>query len=399
MSNNKLMEAAADILASSKGKNGAPMEKMPGTEVEDLGGPTPQNYKSDDDSAKIHAGKGTKSAVAPTTKPSDASAKMEEIENYSLEELKEFMVSEEFEQLDELSKNTLRSYLKGSRAENQGSLGSAGHMSDKARSLGRTDDDKDDGRYEGAKAAKKRLNAMKEDIDALFADDSTISEEFKSKVSTIFEARVADRVSQIEEETEAKYAGMLEEAVESIRADLTEKVDDYLSYVVEQWMKDNEIAIESGLRSELTEDFIAGMRNLFAEHYIDVPAEKVDLVDELAGKVEELESKLNEEIERAVDLKKSLVESRKVEMTREVCEGLTDTQVEKIKSLAESVEFSTEDEYKSKLDTIRENYFPSGAKKATESQLNEQFEETEEKKVIHDPFVAAVSQAISKTKF
>jgi hypothetical protein len=392
------MEAAADILASSKGKNGAPMEKMQGTEVEDLGGPTPQNYKSDDDSAKIHAGKGAKSAVAPTTNASNASAKMEEIENYSLEELKEFMVSEEFEQLDELSKNTLRSYLKGSRAENQGSLGSAGHMSDKARSLGRTDDDKDDARYQGAKDAKRKLS-MKEDIDALFADDSTISEEFKSKVSTIFEARVEDRVSQIEEEIETRYAGMLEEAVESVKADLTEKVDDYLSYVVEQWMEENEIAIETGLRAELTEDFIGGLRNLFAEHYIDVPAEKVDLVDELAGKVEELESKLNEEIERGVSYAKALVESRKNEIAREVTEGLPATQAEKIKSLAESVEFSTEDEYKSKLDTIRENYFPSGAKKATESQLNEQFEETEEKKVIHDPFVAAVSQAISKTKF
>jgi len=392
MATNKLMEAAADILAGSKkSATGMPSQKAE-AEVVDLGGPTNQNSKPMDDSAKIDAAKAVKGkAVAPTTKPSDASSKMEDTEV-------EDEIIEEFESLDELSKNTLRSYLKGSRAENQGSLGSAGHMSDKARSLGRTDDDKDDGRYEGAKAAKKRLNAMKEDIDALFADDETISEEFKSKVSTIFEARVEDRVTQIEEETEEKYAGMLEEAVESIRADLTEKVDDYLSYVVEQWMKDNEIAIESGLRSELTEDFIAGMRNLFAEHYIDVPAEKVDLVDELAGKVEELESKLNEEIERAVDLKKSLVESRKVEMTREVCEGLTDTQVEKIKSLAESVEFSTEDEYKQKLETIRENYFPSNAKKATEAQLHEEFEEEEAKKVINDPFVAAVSQAISKTK-
>ena len=399
MSQNKLMEAAADILASSMNRGGMPMEKMPGGEVEDLGGPTPQNSKPDDDSNKIHAGKGAKSAAAPTTKPSAASAKMEEVENYSLEELKEFMVSEEFEQLDELSKNTLRSYLKGSRAENQGSLGSAGHMSDKARSLGRTDDDKDDARYQGAKNAKKRLNAMKEDIDALFADDSTISEEFKSKVSTIFEARVEDRVTQIEEEIETRYAGMLEEAVEAVKADLTEKVDGYLSYVVEQWMEENQIAIESGLRAELTEDFIGGLRNLFAEHYIDVPAEKVDLVDELAGKVEELESKLNEEIERGMSYAKALVESRKNEIAREVTEGMIDTQAEKIKSLAESVEFSTEDEYKSKLETIRENYFPSGVKKATESQLNEQVEDTEEKKVIHDPFVAAVSQAISKTKF
>jgi len=342
MATNKLMEAAADILAGSKkSATGMPSQKAE-AEVVDLGGPTNQNSKPMDDSAKTDAAKAVKGkAVAPTTKPSDASSKMEELET------EEEIIAEKM------------------------------HDDEKKEEM------------------KKK---MKEDVDALFADDSTISEEFKSKVSTIFEARVADRVSQIEEETEAKYAGMLEEAVESIRADLTEKVDDYLSYVVEQWMKDNEIAIESGLRSELTEDFIAGMRNLFAEHYIDVPAEKVDLVDELAGKVEELESKLNEEIERAVDLKKSLVESRKVEMTREVCEGLTDTQVEKIKSLAESVEFSTEDEYKQKLETIRENYFPSNAKKATEAQLHEEFEEEEAKKVINDPFVAAVSQAISKTK-
>ena len=349
MATNKLMEAAADILAGSKkSATGMPSQKAE-AEVVDLGGPTNQNSKPMDDSAKIDAAKAIKGkAVAPTTKPSDASSKMEDTE------VEDEIIAEKMH-----------------------------------------DDEAED------KAMMKKMKMkekMKEDVEALFADDSTISEEFKSKVSTIFEARVADRVSQIEEETEAKYAGMLEEAVESIRADLTEKVDDYLSYVVEQWMKDNEIAIESGLRSELTEDFIAGMRNLFAEHYIDVPAEKVDLVDELAGKVEELESKLNEEIERAVDLKKSLVESRKVEMTREVCEGLTDTQVEKIKSLAESVEFSTEDEYKQKLETIRENYFPSNAKKATEAQLHEEFEEEEAKKVINDPFVAAVSQAISKTK-
>jgi Zn-dependent M16 (insulinase) family peptidase len=164
-------------------------------------------------------------------------------------------------------------------------------------------------------------------------------------------------------------------------------------------MADNEIAVESGLRAELTEEFIAGLRNLFAEHYIDVPSEKVDLVDELAGKVEELESKLDEEIERGMSFAKALVESRKNEVTREVCEGLTTTQVEKIRTLAESVEFSTEDEYKEKLETIRENYFPSGAKKATEAQLHEQVEDTDsDKKVINDPFVAAVSQAISKTK-
>jgi hypothetical protein len=326
MASNKLFEAAADILASSKGSAPAmPPQKLEG-QVVDLGGPTPTNDKPTDDSAKIDATKAAKSATAPTTKPSDASP-------------------------------------------------------DKQEMLG------------------KGQSTMKEDIDALFADDETISEEFKSKVSTIFEARVQDRINQLEEETEARYAGMLEEAVESIKQDLTEKVDDYLSYIVEQWMEENQIAIESGLRAEMTEDFIAGLRNLFAENYIDVPAEKVDLVEELAAKVEELEGKLNEEIDRGVSYAKALVESRKSELTREVCEGLTDTQVEKIKSLAESVEFSTEDEYKEKLETIRENYFPSGIVKASEAQLQEEVTDGSEKQIVsNDPLVAAVANAISKTK-
>ena len=235
----------------------------------------------------------------------------------------------------------------------------------------------------------------------MFADDSTISEEFKSKVTTIFEARVHDRVTQIAEETEARYASMLEEAVESVKVDLTEKVNDYLGYVVEQWMADNELAIEKGIRAELTEDFISALRNVFVEHYIDVPAEKVDLVDEMATKIDELEAKLNEEVERGVEFKKQLVEARKVEITRTVCEGLTDTQVEKIKSLAESVDFSTEDEYQTKLETIRENYFPSGVKKADVAQLHEEVsaDEAGDKKVSNtylDPFVAAAVQSFSK---
>ena len=374
MSKNKLMEAAADILASSKGKAGAmPMEKLPGSEYTELGGPTNKPAEGEDrvgeDPYKDYQIKdnGAKQTEAPKTKPSSASTA-----NVNK------MISGD-------GKTTLTptSRIEKESVEEDGEVIAEMHG--------------DEAEDKAMMKKMKMKEKMKEDVDALFADDSTISEEFKSKVSTIFEARVEDRVTQIEEEIETRYAGMLEEAVESVKADLTEKVDDYLSYVVEQWMEENEIAIESGLRAELTEDFIGGLRNLFAEHYIDVPAEKVDLVDELAGKVEELESKLNEEIERGVSYAKALVESRKNEIAREVTEGLTATQAEKIKSLAESVEFSTEDEYKNKLDTIRENYFPSGAKKATEAQLNEQFEEEDDKKVlINDPFVAAVSQAISK---
>jgi hypothetical protein len=320
-----------------------PSQKLPGAEAQDLGGPTPENGKPDDDSHKIHAGKGATQMAAPTTKPSAASAKMEEVEG---------------EVIDEMSH-----------------------------------DDK------SMKMKMKMKEKMKEDIDALFSDDDTISEEFKGKVTTIFEARVNDRVLQIEEEIENQYAGMLEEAIDTIKTDLTEKVDDYLSYVVEQWMAENQIAVESGLRAELTEDFIGGLKNLFTEHYIDVPSDKVDLVEELASKVEELESKLNEEIETGIQLKKSLVESQKTEIAHEVCEGLTATQAEKVKSLAESVDYSTEEEYKDKLETIRENYFPSHAKKADVKDLHEQVEDGSEKpQTSADPYVASVMQAISKTK-
>ena len=353
---NKLLEAAADILASSKKSASAmPPAKLPGTEV-DLGGPTPQNGKPDDNSNKIDATKGAKSATAPSTKPSDASS---DTQNHPQGGKKTMKEDEELE--GELNLDEEEDILVDEKLE----------WKDK----------------------------MKEDVNSMFSDDDALSEEFRTKAATIFEARIMDRVAQIEEQVEVKYASMFEEAVEEIKSDLTEKVNDYLEYVVEQWMADNEIAIESGLRSEITEDFISGLRNLFAEHYIDVPEDKVDLVDELAGKVEELEGKLNEEIEHGIELRKALVESTKVEIVRTVCEGLTDTQVEKIKSLAESVDFSTEEEYQEKLETIRENYFPTGVKKASAEQLHEKIEDTEtgDKKVV-DPFVSAVSSAISKTR-
>jgi hypothetical protein len=345
MPQNKLMEAAADILSGSKKSAPAmPPEKLHG-EVEDLGGPTPQNSKPHDDSNKIHA-----AAKAP----------------------------------DNSAKNKSSVAMKPSAA--------SADTQDKMKHVAEEEVNEDD-------VISEEEISLRGDIDALFAEDATISEDFKVKATTIFEARVFDRVAQIEEQLETQYAGMLEEAVEQIKSELTEKVDDYLNYVVEQWMEENQIAIDSGLRSELTEEFIAGLRNLFAEHYINVPEEKVDLVEELATKVEQLEGQLNEEIERGISFAKALVESRKNEVAREVSEGLTTTQVEKIKALAESVEFSTEDEYRQKLETIRENYFPSGVKKAAEEQLHEQVEDTETKKVnINDPLVAMVSQAISKTR-
>ena len=154
----------------------------------------------------------------------------------------------------------------------------------------------------------------------------------------------------------------LVEAVEEINQELTEKVDSYLDYVVEQWMEDNEVAIESTLRNELAEEFIDGLKNLFAEHYIDVPEEEVAVVEELSQTVEELETKLNEEIERNVALTGMVSESRKSELTSYVCEGLTTTQAEKLKSLVEGVEYTNDDEFITKISTLRENYFPTAVK-------------------------------------
>jgi hypothetical protein len=366
MATNKLMEAAAEILASSKSSaGGMPMPKLPSVTPdnsgtpEDLGGPTPQNYKNNDNSAKL-ANKGKDSSGSNQSslnmKPSSASSDVQ------------------------LGDKNMRS-------------GSGTNM------MPEEEDRAEEEMIDDETAIEEMKAQMKEDVASLFADDKNISEDFKAKAATIFEARVFDRVAQIQEQMEAEYAGMLAEAVEGIKAELTEKVDDYLNYVVEQWMEENEIAIESGLRSEITEDFIAGLRNLFAENYINVPEDKVELVDELASKVEELEVKLNEEIEANVQYKKQLTEAIKTQLVNEVCEGLTATQVEKIKSLAESVEFSTEEEFVEKLETIRENYFPSGVKKANVAQLHEEVEDDgSEKKVSADPYVASVVQAISKIK-
>jgi hypothetical protein len=438
MATNKLMEAAAEILASSKSSaGGMPMPKLPSVTPgnsgtpEDLGGPTPQNYKNNDNSAKL-ANKGKDSSGSNQSslnmKPSAASADVQLGDSNMRPGSGTNMMPEEEEyddeeQLDEVSmklaSKVYRTRLDNAEAHDKGGRPGAdkqytksgehkASISQKAiakKSGGETRLDRihsvqyNDVQHEDESLIEELRAQMHDDMQALFADDQTISEDFKIKAATIFEARVFDRVAQIQEQIEAEYAGQLVEAIDAIKEELTEKVDDYLNYVVEQWMDDNEIAIESGLRSEITEDFIAGLRNLFAENYINVPEDKVELVDELASKVEELEVKLNEEIEANIQYKKQLTEAIKVQLVNEVCEGLTATQVEKIKALAESVEFSTEEEFVEKLETIRENYFPSGVKKANVAQLHEEVEDDgSEKKTSADPYVASVVQAISKIK-
>ena len=249
--------------------------------------------------------------------------------------------------------------------------------------------------------------AMKEDLDALFHGEN-LSEDFMNKAATIFEAAVTARVNSLEEKIQEQYAEILEQVTEELKEELTTKVDDYLNYVVEEWVKENELAVESGLRSELTEDFIAGLRNLFVEHYIDIPEEKVDVVEEMTSKVVELEGKLNEQISTAVEMRKLIIEYAKREAFHDICEGLTSTQVEKMKSLSEGVEFSTVEDYTQSLLTLRENYFPtkSPAKSNNErlDEVTDVVEETqrtslEEAKAnkIADPVMEAYVKSISRT--
>jgi len=202
---------------------------------------------------------------------------------------------------------------------------------------------------------------MSEHVDALLAGEE-LSEEFRAKATAIFEAAVKQKVAEEVAVLEEAFAATLEEEVGRIEEELSTNVDDYLNYVVEQWTSENEVAIEASLRSELTEEFISGLRNLFVEHYIDIPEEAVSVVEEMGNKVAELEEKLNEEIERSVALSKMLNESKSNEILLNACDGLTDTQAEKLKSLAEGIEYADANEYAQKVSILKENYFSTSVK-------------------------------------
>jgi hypothetical protein len=250
------------------------------------------------------------------------------------------------------------------------------------------------------KLIKKMISKekMKEDIDALLSGEN-LSEEFVTKASTIFEAAVIARAEEVIAEAEEQLIEQFEAAVEEIKEDLAAKVDDYLNYMVEEWIKDNEIAIEKGLRAEIVEDFITGLKGLFEEHYIDIPEDKVDVIGELTEKVDELESALNEQINRGIELSKALNEQIKIEAIYTACEGLSQTQVEKLKSLAEGVEFTTEEEFVTKLETLKESYFKADVKVASTAALDDEVHIEDEKKssASADPMMDIYSKTISQT--
>ena len=256
---------------------------------------------------------------------------------------------------------------------------------------------------EDKKLIKKMISKekMKEDMDALLSGEN-LSEEFVTKATTIFEAAVIARAEEVISEAEEQLMEEFEIAVEAIKEDLASKVDGYLNYMVEEWMKDNEIAIQSGLKAEITEEFLTGLRDLFIEHNIDIPEDKVDIVEELAAQLEATEAVLNEEIARGIELSQALNEQKKIEAIYTACEGLTQTQVEKMKSLAEGVDFTTGEEFTTKLDTLKESYFKADVKVATTDALDDEVLLEEEKRAIKssnseiDYYAKSISQTLVK---
>ncbi len=269
----------------------------------------------------------------------------------------------------------------------------------------------DDAKPEGDSTAigkkKKKIKIsmpeinVKEDIDAL-VEGEELSEDFKSKASTIFEAAVHQKVMEIAaskvDEMEKEYQSELQEEIVSFRDELTDKVDGYLNYVVEEWMKENELALESSLRSEITEEFMGGLKDLFKEHYIEVPDEKVDIVENLFDKVEDLESQLNDKVQDNIKVKAELNEYRKDKILEEVCDDLADTQSEKMKSLVEGVSYEDDSEkFEEKVKTIKENYFPETIKKDENvEQLDSSSEVSEKSEPKMNHIMEAYSKAIAR---
>jgi hypothetical protein len=299
--------------------------------------------------------------------------------------------------------------LKEEEVEAEGSEIKEGEMPKAALdALAKSKDKKEKSEEADAKDKEKKDETMmkasykKEEIDvsdhveALVNGENDLSEDFKNKAATIFETAIKSKVAEIAESMEADYNTKLEQESAKAKDELTEKVDSYLSYVVEEWMKENEIALERGIKGEIAEDFISGLKKLFAEHYIDVPDEKYDVLEAQATKIENLESKLNEQIEKNVELKAENKEKTKGELMSEVSSDLADTQKEKFAKLAEEIEYSTAEDFKKKCETIKESYF--GQKAKADESLDDVAADGELSNEDLSKAMAAYTAAISKTK-
>ena len=343
---------------------GDAMGKKPEGEVQDLG---PAVVKPDEkDSGPSKADDKMKKAAEPKAK----ATKMEDTESEDQDKIEEEKHEDDEDQEEEhhMSKEEamkkIKDKMKNMSAEK---LNAAYKMMGTEMNMKK--DDEDDMKKEEVDQStiEDRLASVdvSDDVNALTSNED-LSEEFKNKAKTVFEAAIKSKLrSEIVRMEEEKSKSITEE-VENIKVELTEKVDAYMNYVVEEWMKENEIALERGLKGEISEDFISGLKTLFEEHYIDVPDEKYDILGQQAEKIDELEKKLNEQIEKNASMKSDNSKLVRESVFSQACSDLTDTEAEKFKGLVEDVEFTDEDSFKEKLDTLKESYFPK-AKTVAES--------------------------------
>ena len=312
-------------------KNAKPAEPMVsgGAPYEDLGGPTPTNSKPDDDSNKLKIPElaSVKDVVNAKAKPAEPMPVM------SSNELEGEEISEDEVTTDEVV----------SEEETTEDEVVAEEETTEEEVVAEEEDYKVD---------------VEQDVQALFEGEE-LSEEFQSKARTIFEAAIKEKVSEIKENLQTAYEQALVEEVASVRDELTERVDAYLEYVADEWIQENQLQVESGLKTEMTESFLEGMKSLFEEHYVSVPEDKYDVLESMVDKLDEMESKLNEQIERNVALNQRLAESNSDVILADVSEGLALSQKEKLASLASNVEFESETDYREKLVKLRESYFPT----------------------------------------
>jgi len=302
---------------------------------EDLGGPTPENYKPDDDSAKLKEPGGTlkqvKDVVNKGAKPADSMKGMKEEEEVL--ETEETIEEEETSTEDVVAEE------------------------------------------ETAEEVVAEYD-VEEDVNALLGGEE-LSEEFKEKAKTIFEAAINAKVAEIKETLESQYAEKLAEEVEAAKESLAERVDSYLEYVADEWFEENALAIENGLKTEMTESFLTGMKGLFEEHYVTIPEDKYDVLESMVEKLDDMETKLNEQIEKNINLNGRLADATAGGILDQVSEGLAVTQKEKLASLSESVEFESEDQYREKLETLKESYFSGKAPVAKTETLYEGVDSSE----------------------
>ena len=320
----------------------AKADPMPssGIPVEDLGGPTPENYKPDDDSAKLKDPAATLAQVKDIVNAKAAKAEEAETEGDVIEEEPQAEATDEVVAEEESSEEEVVAETEETSEE---------------------------------VIEEEETIDIEADVQALLEGEE-LSEEFTNKARTIFEGAIRSKVATIKEDLQEAYAQALVEELDEIKAGLTERVDSYLEYVCDEWFQENALQIESGLKTEMTESFLEGMKGLFEEHYVTVPEEKYDVLNSMVDKLDEMENKLNEQIDRNVALNRRLAESNADGVFASVAEGLADTQKEKLATLAENVEFESETDYREKLETLKESYFPSktSAPKNTSENLSEE---------------------------